>query len=552
MMSDSQSTARELAASLPSADSTLDPTEQALRDANQRLQSILFAPEVATWTWNIAQDRVVADPNMARLFGIKPEDAAGAPIETYLQAIHPEDRPRVFQAIHETLEGQSEKYEADYRLISHNGTISWVTARGRVERDARGNPAFFPGVVIDITARKMSEQKAEKLHALLEERSHLFDLTLSSIKDFAYILDREARFVYVNQALLDLWGLTLPDALGKNFFDLKYPDELAAQLEREVRQVFESKTGLTGETPYTSPAGVGGYYEYIFRPVFDRDGNVDVVAGSTRDITERKRTEEALRQSQEKYRALAETLESLVHDRTIQLEARNQEVLVHSEQLRELSVQLMRTQDEERRHIARELHDSAGQIIAALSINLGRLITRLRDGDPAALKIAEETRSYVDELNQEIRTTSYLLHPPLLDEIGLRAALNWYVDGLKERAGIAVSLDIREDFARPSLEIELTVFRAIQECLTNIHRPSGSKSAFISVYREGSSVVVKVRDEGQGISAENLKQIRGRGAGVGLRGLRERVRQFAGQVSIESKLGGGTTLVITLPERSSN
>ena len=551
-MSESQSTARDLAASLPSADSSRNLADQALRDANQRLQSILFASEVATWTWNIAQDRVIADRNMARLFGIKPEDAAGAPIETYLQAIHPEDRPRVFQAIHETLEGQSEKYETDYRLIAQDGTISWVTARGRVERDALGKPAYFPGVIIDITARKMSEQKAAELHALLEERSHLFDLTLSSIKDFAYILDRKARFVYVNQALLDLWGITLPDALGKDFFDLKYPDALALQLVQDVQQVFESKTGLTGETPYTSPTGASGYYEYIFRPVFDREGNVEVVAGSTRDITERKRTEEELRQSQEKYRALAETLENLVTERTIQLEARNQEVLVHSEQLRELSVRLMKTQDEERRHIARELHDSAGQVIAALSINLGRLITRLKNGDPALLQIAEETRSYVDELNKEIRTTSYLLHPPLLDEIGLRAALNWYVDGLKERAGIAVSLDISEDFARPPLDVELTVFRAVQECLTNIHRHSGSKSAFISVYREGSSVVVKVRDEGQGISAENLAQIRGRGAGVGLRGLRERVRQFAGQISIESKVGSGTTLLITLPERNSN
>src|SRR4029077_14691620 len=182
--------------------------------------------------------------------------------------------------------------------------------------------------------------------------------------------------------------------------------------------------------------GAGGYYEYIFRPGFDRKRKVEVVAGSTRDITGRKKVEEDLRQSQERLRHLAETLESQVLARTTELEARNKDVLIQSEQLRELSFRLMEMQDEERRRIAREMHDSAGQTISALGMNLTQIINAVRSTNPRVTRLAEEARRFAEELGKEIRTTSYLLHPPMLDERGLRAALGWYVEGLKQRTRI--------------------------------------------------------------------------------------------------------------------
>ncbi len=130
------------------------------------------------------------------------------------------------------------------------------------------------------------------------EEVQLLDTALSSILDFAYIFDRDGRFIYANQPLLNLWGLKLEDAVGKNFFDLEYPEDLAAKLQRQIQQVIETRQGLTDETPYTSPAGVTGFYEYIFRPVLEPDGAVSMVAGSTRDISERKRAEEDLHRTQ--------------------------------------------------------------------------------------------------------------------------------------------------------------------------------------------------------------------------------------------------------------
>jgi PAS domain S-box-containing protein len=519
------------------------------RDANRRLQSILVANEIAAWTWDVANNRVFADENLARILGITAKDAAGGPIEKYIQAIHPDDRARVSAAIDKTLKGPSDRYEIDYRIVRKNGAITWVSARGTVERAPNGKVTQFPGIVVDISDRKSSEHLADELRYRIDQQRHLFDLTLSSISDFAYIFDRDGRFVFINQSLLDLWGLKFEQAVGKNFYELHYPDELAARLQRQIQQVFDSKSGLVDETPYTSPTGAGGYYEYIFRPVFDREGNVEFVAGSTRDISDRKRVEEQLRQSEERYRKLAATLESQVRARTKELEARNNEILAQTEMLHDLSIRLMETQDQERRHLAREMHDSAGQTISALSIGIARILRATRSAHPDLTRLVEETQTLAEELGKEVRTTSYLLHPPMLDEVGLHAALGWYIDGVKERSGLDASLLLDEHFERPSREIEVIIFRIVQECLTNVHRHSQSKSAQIRVARENSEIVVEVRDKGIGMSPSQLDRIRTKDAGVGLRGMRERVRPFGGSVRIDSSVGTGTCVIVTLPEK---
>jgi PAS domain S-box-containing protein len=513
-------------------------------DATQRLESILAANEVATWTWDVVNDRLIADKNLARIFGLASSEG---PIQVFIDAIHPDDRPKVAAAIAATLEGQSDRYAIDYRVVRPDGSISWLAAHGKVERDQEGKPRYFPGVVIDITERKSSQAKAEDLRFRLDQQAKLFGITLSSITDFAYIFDRQGRFAFVNQALLNLWGLKLEDAVGKDFFELKYPPDLATRLQRQIEQVFETGEGLTDETPYTSPTGAGGYYEYIFTPVFARDGSVEAVAGSTRDITERKRVEGELIKSQQQFRSLAQTLDSQVIARTAELEQRNDEVLKQAELLRELSVSLMETQDREGRRIARELHDSAGQISAALLMKLAVIAEKIKVANSALIKEVQEARSFADELDREIRTTSYLLHPPMLDEIGLEAALHWYTEGLEERAGLEVQLHIPDNFERLSREMEITIFRVVQECLTNVHRHSGSRSAHVRLAREQGTLRLEVRDAGRGIAPDRLNILRARGAGIGLRGVRERVRQFAGEVRIDSELGSGTTISVTLP-----
>lgn len=245
-------------------------------------------------------------------------------------------------------------------------------------------------------------------------------------------------------------------------------------------------------------------------------------------------------------RRLRAEAESEVRARTKELEERNADVLRQSEQLRELSWRLWRMQDEERRHIARELHDSAGQTLAVLGMNLSSLVRNAKEKVPEISQTAEEIQDLVEQLTKEIRTTSYLLHPPLLDENGLPAALSWYVRGLTERSGIDVAFGISDEFGRLSRDMELVVFRVVQECLTNIHRHSGSKRAAIQIVREEERILVEVRDQGKGIAPERLAEIQSRGSGVGIRGMRERLRQFAGEMIIQSN-SSGTTVLVTIP-----
>jgi PAS domain S-box-containing protein len=177
-----------------------------VNEVNRRIQSALIANAAATWTWDIRSNRVFADKAMARIFGVSPRDAAGGPIEHYIDAIHPDDRKSVKTAIETALKNPSGRYEIVYRVVRPDGAVLWLDARGAVERDANGEPLQFPGVVLDVTSRITAEVRARELDFQLRRQSRIFDITLSSISDFAYIFDRDGRFAFVNQALLDLWG----------------------------------------------------------------------------------------------------------------------------------------------------------------------------------------------------------------------------------------------------------------------------------------------------------------------------------------------------------
>jgi PAS domain S-box-containing protein len=264
------------------------------------------------------------------------------------------------------------------------------------------------------------------------------------------------------------------------------------------------------------------------------DGSPLRVLGTILDISERKRAEE-------NYKSLAETLDAEVRVRT-------NEVVRQSELLRDLSSRLLQAQDEERRRIARELHDSAGQILVALSLNLAQAA---QHAPPESRVFTEECEQLVRQLSQEIRTMSYLLHPPLLDETGLSEALRWYIQGLSERSGLEIVLDISPQFERLPREMELVMFRLVQECLTNIHRHSGSETAVIRIVRDNENVTLEVEDKGKGMSAGKLVGIQAQSSGVGIRGMRERVRHFGGIMNIESdKNGTKISFVLPVPKES--
>ena len=250
---------------------------------------------------------------------------------------------------------------------------------------------------------------------------------------------------------------------------------------------------------------------------------------------------EARRRENERLRNAQGSLEERVRGRTAELNEANRS-------LRELSARLLELQDDERRRIARELHDSVGQMLVGLTMNLSNVrsdVERLAK----TMSALADSESLVQEMSQEVRTISYLLHPPLLDEAGLGSAIRWYVDGYSQRSGINVDLELQDDLGRFPREIETAVFRTVQECLTNIHRHSGSAVACVRLSRSDGYVLVEVQDKGKGIPAEKQAEMHRNGTpGVGIRGMRERIRQLGGNLEISSDgHGRGTAVAARLP-----
>lgn len=220
------------------------------------------------------------------------------------------------------------------------------------------------------------------------------------------------------------------------------------------------------------------------------------------------------------------------------------------ENLRLLSGQLLHLQDHERRRIARELHDSSGQILTALGINLSLVQSENDKNNPHAAKALQESIGLVQDLSRELRTISHLLHPPLLDEVGLASGLRLYLDGFTERSKISVDLEIPEDIGRLPQDLETALFRIVQECLTNIHRHSQSQVARIRIARFDSQISLEVEDRGKGIPPERRQVMNSDAtAGVGIRGMRERLRQLGGSLEINST-ETGTVVVARLPVAS--
>jgi signal transduction histidine kinase len=250
----------------------------------------------------------------------------------------------------------------------------------------------------------------------------------------------------------------------------------------------------------------------------------------------------------ERNRRKMEALRESHEDLEERLRKRSEELDIANQGLGDLTARLLQLQDEERRRIARELHDSAGQSLTALALNLSNLGTEIERLTKSAKTVADSV-VLVNDMSRDIRTISYLLHPPLLDEAGLASALRWYIRGFTERSGINVELELPEDFERLPRDVETAIFRLVQECLTNIHRHSESPTATISVVHANGEVRIEVRDQGKGIAPDKKLELLSAGTpGVGIRGMRERLRQLGGAMEINSDGdGSGTQVVVRLP-----
>jgi signal transduction histidine kinase len=256
-----------------------------------------------------------------------------------------------------------------------------------------------------------------------------------------------------------------------------------------------------------------------------KSGELSGFAKVTQDLTERRHAEERI-----------QALNRELRQRVSELDESQRVIELRTLELQKLSAQLLQVQDKERRRLARELHDDLGQQLSALAMTLPTV-----KGNEEAIRMAEAAIS-------SVRNLSYLLHPPLLDETGLNAALHWFVEGMVKRSGIEISLTITPPtFPRFEADIETTIFRVVQESLTNVYRHANSNSARVEVEKQSEWIVVRVRDYGKGLPRETTGKSRSSSLGVGIGGMRERVRQFGGELTV-SRAEPGTLVEARIPQ----
>jgi PAS domain S-box-containing protein len=412
------------------------------------------------------------------------------------------------------------------RSVALQNARAVLLARERAEREL-------------IAAKEALERKS----AELAEQREFFRVTLASIGDAVITTDIEARITFLNPVAEAMTGWKLDEAIGQpleKIFNIVSVQTRNPAPNPVTRVLHEGAiAGLANHTLLIARDGNETAIDDSAAPIRDGTGKLSGVVMVFRDVTRQRRAETELRESHQSLSEARDHLEKRVQERTAELKTANQD-------LRELSARLLKVQDDERRRLARELHDSVGQILAALSMNISVVQSQSHKLDALGARAASENGHLVQQAASEIRTLSHLLHPPLLEIAGLSSTLRWYLDGFSERSKIKIDLEIPSDFGRLPADTELAIFRIVQECLTNIHRHSGSKTADIRIQQAGSHLVVQVKDSGKGIPREKQLQLTASGrTGVGFGGMRERVRQLGGTLEIHSE-GNGTVVIATL------
>jgi len=641
------------------AEAALKVKQAELASSKILLETALSAGSIATVTWDIAGDIMIADQRMAEIFGIDPGDAGRLPIADFISAIYPEDRQRVEEQIARTLE-TDEPYEIEYRIKADGREIRWVYVRGKVERDAAGKPLRFPAVLVDITERKKAAEIKYFLASIIE-----------SSRDSIITVDFDMTITSWNRAAESLYGYSAKEAIGKSLKMLLLPKDFAeifgdvdqirlgervemfetvrldkdgkrldlevvmspvkdslnkvvgvSTIVRDLTERLESEEALrfseqrfsvavdamdslvwtnsprgemegeqpgwerfTGQT-FEQYQGFGWsnavhpddgdntrdawnesvsrnetfVFEHRLRrhdgdwrvcsiravPILTADGTVKEWVGAHTDITDRKLAEEALRRSREE-------LESRVKERTAELEQANKKLKAENRQRLRVEkdrVAILRrltsAQEDERRRIGRDLHDQIGQQITAMRFKLQELQTC--DDDSAMKEKIDQAQDYAKQMDADVSFLTYELRPQGLDDLGLRASVSDFVQHWSRYHSIPAEFHASQTERRQlASEINIHVYRIVQESLNNVLKHAQAKGVVIVLDFQDDNLILIIEDDGVGFDPTHNKKAATRSGGLGLVGMRERCLLLGGTMSIESGVNEGTVILCRIP-----
>ena len=489
--------------------------EEALRASELRFRSLVQEMHVGIVILGPNAETTYANAAALDIFGLQSDQVRGKSTSAFeMMAIHEDGTEMPFperpgplvistkQPVHSKVVGWRRRKDDDaiWTLVD---AVPQITQQGEIAN-------------VVLTISNITELKrAEKA---LQTSDELFRTLVESMSISVVLLDPSAKVLFANQAALQLFGRTLESVTGKTSqelgvvalrgdgteipFDMRPGPQTIATGKPVRNQLIGWRNVVTSEIVWTSCEVV---------PVFDKTGRLEKLVGALTDITKLKEAEEVMHQ---------------------------------------LSARLLRLQDEERRRLGRELHDSLAQSVMAVSLDLAQIARSSLPLDKTAKHSLSQARGVLREMSREIRTLSYLLHPPVLDELGLVSAVREYAHGFSERSRISLELDIQPDFARISQEAETALFRIVQESLSNIQRHSGSLTGTIRLRSEQGHVQLEVSDAGCGITGDSSNEggVRQKASrlGVGILGMRERMAQLGGTLEVLSS-PSGTTVKATIP-----
>ena len=408
----------------------------------------------------------------------------------WMNAFHPDDR--LIEEWCAALAAEK-PFEKEARLRRADGQYRWFLIRTVPLRDEQGKVVKWYGTSNDIEDLKRAEDRIR--------------LIINTIPTMAWTVRPDGVVDFVNQRWLDYTGLSFTEDI-QDPNRVVHPEDLPRVMKKWLTDM---AAGDPSDDEMRLRRSDGEYRWFLVRtaPLRDAQGRVVKWYGTSNDIEDLKRAEQ---------------------------------------ELRRLTGEILRLQDEERRRIARDLHDSTGQDLVALTTYLSELRGSIPPSSRKLRKLASQCKALANHCIREVRTLSYLLHPPMLDEAGLEDAIRHYVGGFTKRTGIVVELEISPRLGRMDPHVELALFRVVQESLTNIQRHSGSPQAKIRIERAPGKVTLEISDKGSGISG-GLRRRNGKipfVLGVGIPSMRQRLTAIGGQLDIESS-SGGTTVRVTIP-----
>jgi PAS domain S-box-containing protein len=465
--------------------------------ARSRLAAIVESSGDAIISKNLDGAITSWNEGAERIFGYTAKEALGRPITLIVPPHLLDEEAKIMSRLRR---GERVSYFDTVR-VDKEGRILDLSVAVSPIRGPLGQIIGASKIARDITRRKQAE-------LALRESEERFRSIVEATTDCVKLVAADGTLLQINSSGLAMVGADrVQQVVGKSIYDLVAPEDRDRFVAFNEGICRGEKGNL--EFDIVGLRGERRHAETHAAPFQSPDGTI-VHLAVTLDISERKQTEEALKE-------------------------------------KELSARLLKLQDEERRHIARELHDGVGQLLAAMSMNASRLDQEKSKLSPEAARCADENSNLIERVSSDIRTMSYLFHPPLLEEMGLPSALKWYIDGFNERSNIAANLDLQPTWERLPQDYELCLFRIAQECLTNIHRHSGSATALVKLFSTPEEIKLEVSDEGRGLDQKTRAAIvSGESAGVGLRGIRERLRQLGGRLEIQSN-GRGMVLNASVP-----